>query len=131
VVLLNVIHYLRNKLSLDDVVELMTNRDNFITHQTVHNWILTFGAEHGNLLRIFRRKTYRSKKWHIDHCTLKIKGKYFYFYKCIDKNVDLIKVMLSDSKDQDVAEQCFDWCADTADSERSMITTDKEPASAI
>jgi len=131
VVFLVVIHYLRYMLSLDDVVVLMTTRGNFISHQTVHNWVLIFGAECGKLLRTFRRNKNRSKKWHVDHCTLKIKGEYYYFYRCFDKNGDLIDVILSDSKDQDVAEQFFDQCTDTAGYEPSMIATDKEPAQAI
>lgn len=47
VVMLVIHYYYRFKVSLDDVVELMAMRNIFLSHQTVHNWIQTFGVTLG------------------------------------------------------------------------------------
>ncbi len=47
VVMLAVHYYYRFKVSLDDVVELMIMRGFHLSHQTVHNWLQTFGVQLG------------------------------------------------------------------------------------
>lgn len=127
IVVLVVYHRLRFKLSLDDVVEVMATRNVFISHQTVQNWVQWFGPELGIQLRDFRRNT-NGKKWHIDHTEIKVDGRTCYFYRCFDKNGDLVDVMLRDDKTEDSAEAFFDQCCDTAGFEPHVVTTDKEPA---
>lgn len=51
VIMMVVHYYYRFKVSLDDVVELMKMRGFNLCHQTVHNWIQTFGVEIGLKLR--------------------------------------------------------------------------------
>ena len=51
VVMMTVYYYYRFKTSLDDVVELMHLRGFHMSHQTVHNWVQTFGVELGLKLR--------------------------------------------------------------------------------
>ncbi len=48
-------YYYRFKVSLDDVVELMTMRNVFLSHQTMHNWVQTFGVELGLKCRARRK----------------------------------------------------------------------------
>ncbi len=127
VVMLVVYHYLRFKLSLDDVVEVMALRGIHLSHQTVHNWAHTFGVELGITLRESRRGT-MGKKWHIDSTEIKVQGRRCYFYRCIDKEGNLIDVNLSDVKNQDAAEVFFNQCRDVAGFYPEMLTTDKEPA---
>jgi len=40
-------YYLRYKLSLDNVVEIMAMRGFLISRQTVHNWVQEFGVTLG------------------------------------------------------------------------------------
>ena len=54
-------YYYRFKVSLDDVVELMEMRGFHISHQTIHNWVQTFGIELGLKMRS-RRKGKLGKK---------------------------------------------------------------------
>ena len=60
------------KVSLDDVVQLMAMRGVYLCHQTIHNWVQTFGVELGLKLRV-RRKDKNSKKWNIDATYIKLK----------------------------------------------------------
>ena len=83
VVMLTVHYYYRFRNSLD-VVELMVMRDFHLCHQTVHNWIQTFGVKLGLQLREKRREQ-SGKKWHVDATYIRVEGRWYYFYCAIDK----------------------------------------------
>ena len=51
VVMMVVHYYYQFKVSLNDVVELILMRGFELCHQTVHNWVQTFGVELGMKLR--------------------------------------------------------------------------------
>ena len=50
-------YYYHFKVSLDDAVELTAIRGLHLCHQTVHNWIQTFGVGLGLKLRACRKKS--------------------------------------------------------------------------
>ena len=127
VVMLVVYHYYRFKLSLDDVVELMALRGFSLGHQTVHNWVQTFGVTLGRKCRA-KRKGKVGKKWNIDATYLKVGGCWCYFYRAIDKEGNLVDVYLSDVRDQAAAEAFFNQAQKTTGITPEQITTDKEPA---
>src|SRR4051812_12315527 len=70
VVMIAVHYYYRFKVSLDDVVELMTSRGFSLSHQTVHNWVQTFGVTLGLKCRS-GRKGKAGRKWHADATYIK------------------------------------------------------------
>ena len=89
VVMMAIHYYYRFKVSLDDVVELMAMRNISLSHQTIHNWVQTFGVELGLKLRQ-RRKGKSGKKWHVDATYIRIKGHWYYLYRAIDKAGNLV-----------------------------------------
>jgi len=127
VVMIAVSYYYRFKVSLDDVVQLMAMRGFYLSHQTVHNWVQTFGVELGLKLRT-RRKGKNGKKWNADATYIKIEGRWCYFYRAIDKEGNLVDVYLSDVRDQAAAEAFFEQAQNTTGITPEQITTDKEPA---
>ncbi len=127
VVMLVVYHYIRFKLSLDDVVELMATRGFHLSHQTVHNWVQTFGTELGIKLRNKRRGKC-GKKWHIDATYIKVEGRWCYLYRAIDKAGHLVDIRLSDKRDQFAAEEFLAQCEETINITPTQITSDKEAA---
>jgi len=127
VVMMSVHYYYRFKVSLDDVVELMELRGFHLSHQTVHNWVQTFGVDLGLKLRA-RRKGQCGKKWHADATYICIKGRWCYLYRAIDKQGDLVDVYLSDVRNQAAAEAFFKQAEKTTGVSPEQITTDKEPA---
>ena len=127
VLMMVVYHYIRFKLSLDDVVELMAMRGFTLSHQTVHNWTQTFGTELGIKLRK-KRKGKADKKWHIDATYIKVEGRWCYLYRAIDKAGNLVDIMLSDVRDQAAAERFLRQCQKTTGTTPIQITTDKETA---
>jgi len=98
VIMMAIHYYYRFKVSLDDVVELMAIRGFHISHQTIHNWIQTFGVELGLKLRAKRKGT-AGQKWHVDATYLRVEGRWCYFYRAIDKEGNLVDVYLSDVRD--------------------------------
>lgn len=120
-------YYYRFKVSLDDVVELMLIRGFTLCHQTVHNWIQTFGIELGIKIRE-RRYGYGGKKCHVDATYLKVEGRWCYLYRAIDKEGNLIDIYLSDVRDQAAAEKFFIQSQETTGITPTQITTDKELA---
>lgn len=127
VVMMVVHYYYHFKVSLDDVVELITMRGFFLSHQTVHNWVQTFGVELGLKCRV-HRKGKAGKKWHVDATYIRIHGYWCYLYRAIDKEGNLVDVYLSDERDQATAEAFFKQCEKTTGVTPLQITTDKEPA---
>ena len=127
VVMIAVHYYYRFKVSLDDVVELMSMRGFNLCHQTVHNWVQTFGVDLGLKLRS-RRKGKAGVKWHADATYIKVEGRWCYLYRAIDKEGNLVDVYLSDVRDQAAAEAFFEQAQNTSGVTPEQITTDKEPA---
>ena len=127
VVMMVIHYYYRFKVSLDDVVALMTMRNIYLSHQTVHNWVQRFGVELGLKLRE-HRKGKVGKKWHADATYVCIKGYWCYLYRAIDKAGNLVDVYLSDARDQTAAEAFFKQAINTTGVTPEQITTDKEPA---
>lgn len=127
VVMMAIHYYYRFKVSLDDVVELMAMRNIYLSHQTIHNWTQRFGVELGLKSRE-RRKGKCGKKWHADATYLCIKGHWYYLYRAIDKEGNLVDIYLSDVRDQVAAEAFFEQAVKTTAITPEQITTDKEPA---
>ena len=63
VVMIAVHYYYRFKVSLDDVVELMVMRGFRLSHQTVHNWVQTFGVELGGSVKTQSQKNMTHNMW--------------------------------------------------------------------
>jgi len=127
VVMIAVHYYYRFRNSLDDVVELMVMRGFHLSHQTMHNWVQTFGVELGLKLRERRQGT-AGKKWHADATYIQVEGRWCYFYRAIDKEGNLVDVYLSDVRNQAAAEAFFRQATITTGIKPIQITTDKEPA---
>ena len=127
VAILAVRYYYEFKTSLDDVVKLMAMRGVTLCHQTVHNWASTIGVELALAFRT-RRKGAVGKKWHADATYIKIEGRWCYFYRCMDKQGNLVDVYLSDTRDDAAAEAFFAQCHATTEVTPIQVTVDKERA---
>ena len=90
-------------------------------------WVQTFGVELGIKLRA-RRFGQAGNKWHADATYVCIKGHWYYLYRAIDKEGNLVDVYLSDVRDQAAAEDFFKQAQKTTGITPEQITTDKEPA---
>src|SRR6516164_2525891 len=79
VVILCVRWYLRFKLSLRDLVQMMVERGLSMAHTTIMRWVQRYAPEFEKRWRRFARAVGRS--WRVDETYVKIRGKWCYLYR--------------------------------------------------
>ena len=77
-----------------------------VDHSTLNRWVI----EYAPLLEEEFRKKYKKKtgsSWRMDETYIKIKGKWFYLYRAVDKEGKTIDFMLSKQRDEPAANAFF------------------------
>lgn len=98
--------YSAYSLSYRDIEELMLERGMSVDHSTVNRWVVHFAP----LLENEFRKTHKRKvggSWRMDETYIKVKGKWNYLYRAVDKCGDTIDFMLSEKRDEAAAKAFF------------------------
>src|SRR4051812_41584799 len=85
---------LRYKLSLRDLAEMFLLRGFEFTHEAVRNWEERFAPLLAEHIRR-KRKGKVGRRWYVDETYLKVKGKWCYLYRAIDREGNLVDSMLS------------------------------------
>ena len=75
--------YLRFKLSLRDLVEMMAERGLSMAHTTIMRWVQHYAPEFEKRWRRFARAVGRS--WRVDETYVKIRGEWRYLYRTVDQ----------------------------------------------
>ena len=83
IIVLCVRWYLRYKLSFRDLVEMMAERGLSLAHTTIMRWIQRYAPEFEKRWNRFARPVGQS--WRVDETYVKIKGRWTYLYRAIDK----------------------------------------------
>jgi transposase-like protein len=85
--------YLRYKLSLGDLVEMMAERGLDIAHTTIMRWVSRYVPEFEKRWNGYARKSGRS--WRVDETYLKVRGRWVYLYRAVDLDGNTIDFRLS------------------------------------
>jgi transposase-like protein len=83
VIILCVRWYLRFKLSLRDLVEMMAERGLSLAHTTIMRWVQHYTPELEKRWRRYAVAVGRS--WRVDETYVKIKGEWCYRYRAVDR----------------------------------------------
>jgi putative transposase len=117
----------RYKLSLCDLPEIFLERGLVFTHEAVREWETQL-ALLSEMLRKHRRGRIGSS-WYTDETYIKVKGRWTYLYRAIDREGNLVDVLLSEKRDKAVAEAFFRSARRVTGSVPERVTTDGHDSS--
>ncbi|MEM9670871.1 MAG: IS6 family transposase [Pseudomonadota bacterium] len=105
VILFAVFFYVRYAVSYHDLEEIMKERGVDVDHATLNRWVIEYGplmAEEAQ-----KRKQQTASSWRMDETYTKVKGRWMYQYRAVDKHGETLDFMLSERRDEEAAEAFF------------------------
>ena len=104
VVLWAVRWYCRYPISYRDLETMMTERGVAVDHSTIYRWVQHFAPEMEKRLRWQWRRP-QSRSWRIDETYVKVRGKWAYLYRALDKLGNTIDFYLSATRNTKAAKR--------------------------
>jgi transposase-like protein len=126
-VLLCVRWYLRFKLSLRDLAEMMAERGLSMAHTTIMRWVQRYAPEFEKRWRRFARAVGQS--WRVDETYVKIRGEWRYLYRAVDRAGKTVDFRLSPRRDVAAAKAFFRKAIESQQRFPRTITLDGYAAS--
>jgi transposase-like protein len=126
IIVLCVRWYLKYKLSSRDLVQMMSERGVTLTHTTILRWVQRFVPEFEKRWNQYSRPVGRS--WRCDETYIKVKGRWTYLYRAVDKLGRTVDFRLSERRDVAAAKGFFSKAMKTHGTPR-VITLDGYAAS--
>ncbi len=98
IILQAVFWYLRNSLSYRDIEELMEERGIEVDHSAINRWVIKYTP----LLEteVGKREKTVGTSWRLDETYIKVKGRWHYLYRAVDKENNTIDFLLTKKRDQ-------------------------------
>ena len=104
-ILYAVFFYVRYGVSYRDLEEIMAERGVDVDHTTLNRWVIKYAPLIATEAQ--RRKSGTSTSWRMDETYIKVKGKWMYYYRAIDKFGKTLDFMLSEKRDEAAATAFF------------------------
>ncbi|MDM5152629.1 IS6 family transposase [Bacillus sp. DX1.1] len=125
IILVAVGYYCRFSLSYRDVSEILKERGISVHPTTIMRWV----HEYGNLMYQILKKKYKTVQlsWRLDETYIKVKGKWYYLYRAIDKEGQTLDIQLRKKRDTQAAYSFMKRLVRTY-GEPTVLTTDKAPS---
>ena len=105
VILQAVFFYLRYPVSYRDLEEIMEERGVDVDHATLNRWVVNYSPLIAAQAQTKKRPT--AKSWRMDETYIKVKGKWMYHYRAVDRNGQTLDFMLSERRDKPAARRFF------------------------
>lgn len=97
--------YLRYGVSYRDLEEILAERGIVVDHATLNRWVIKYAPLVAVNAQIRKRPTGGS--WRMDETYIKVKGKWHYLYRAIDKGGKTLDFMLSKRRNEPAATLFF------------------------
>ncbi|MGI9214576.1 MAG: IS6 family transposase [Gammaproteobacteria bacterium] len=105
IILMAVRWYLAYSLSYRDIEELMLERGIKVDHATINRWVIKYSPQ---LLEAFKvKKKPVNGSWRMDETYVKVKGKWHYLYRAVDKLGNTIDFLLTKNRNKKAAKRFF------------------------
>jgi putative transposase len=91
-----VFFYLRYAVSYRDLGEIMAERGVEVDHATRHRWVVKFAPLFAP--RTQERKRPTATSWWMDETYIKVKGRWTYLYRAVDRECQTVNFMLSERR---------------------------------
>ena len=92
-------------------------------HEAVRDWEERFTPLLAGQIRR-KRKGKVGRRWYVDETCVKVKGKWCYLYRAIDREGNLVDSMLSATRDMDAAQRFFRSAQSMTNTAPKQVTTD-------
>jgi len=92
-------------LSLREVELILAERGIGVSHESIRQWCLKFGADIARNLR--RRRPKPGDIWHLDEVYLRINGVLHYLWRAVDQNGVVLDILVQDRRNATAAKRFF------------------------
>jgi len=105
VILFAVFFYVRYGVSYRDLEEIMAERGVEIDHATLNPWVVRFSPVVAPNAQARTRKT--AVSWQMDETYIKVRGKWTYLYRAVDRDGKTLDFMLSERRNTAATRRFF------------------------
>ena len=107
VILYAVFFYVRYAVSYRDLEEILAGRGITVDHGTLNRWVVKFAPLIADRAQARKRPTANS--WRMDETYIKVKGRWTYLYRAVDRNGQTLDFLLSERRNLAAARRFFKW----------------------
>lgn len=105
VILFAVFFYVHYGVSYRDLEEILAERGVKVDHATLNRWVTKYASQVADEAR--RRKRPVGRSWRMDETYVRVKGKWAYLYRAVDKFGKTLDFMLSRRRNRTAATKFF------------------------
>ncbi len=124
--------YCKYGISYRELEEMMEERGIEVDHTTIYRWVQRYAPEIEKRLRRFWKPSF-GFSWRVDETYIKVRGKWVYLYRAVDKRGHTIDFFLSKTRNAKAAKRFLEKALKSFKSweKPETINTDKAPAYGI
>lgn len=89
--------YLAYALSYRDMEEIVQERGFDVDHSTIHRWVVHYSPQLVQKFRSIKRKP--GGRWRLEGSYIKVKGKWKYYYRAVNKYGETVDFLLTARRD--------------------------------
>ncbi|MDP5211257.1 IS6 family transposase [Microbulbifer sp. 2205BS26-8] len=106
VILYAVFFYVRYTVSYRDLEKIMQERRVTVDHATLNRWVVKYSSQIAKEAK--KKKRLVGTSWRMDETYIKLKGKWVYLYRAVDKSGKTVDFMLSKARNEAAATHFFE-----------------------